>query len=1025
MAQNDWKIGLLGGLDGTKSRSQLNSDIKGLARNLEKLKIYAELAPDQAKQLRQQMKTLQIELNNVTVSDAAINGLINSINSKLKGIQIPNITIGGTGNNTLSRQLGDNTAKLNAFKDSLKNIGMADNDIDRVAKRIERLGVQINSLGQSTLFKSGASGNREFLNVEIDGIDKFGQAVKLTEQWDLELGTLVKSIDAVSTAQEKASSRVDNFASKQKNAVASFQNTINQVLANALDSNSSKPITSDNSFKLLEGQIDKVELAMTELKSATAATFDDAKIKVQEEISNLKILEKQLKNADNIPTKLKGTNVDAGFDIAFNDLEKFKADAKDYPQIISTIEALDKALEGVGDAASLNKFNDQLKVAKSELAKLKSETMSANRAEKVGINVSGLQSKITDLQKISPEIDNFEAEINGAKVTVKSLTDELSKVNTQSDFSVVNTKWRAFTEAAKASGIAVRLMGDNSESSAHKIQKISDALGEGTYTAKVESIVAKTQQWVNANGEAQISTTNLRTALQNLNEAYNKYNAEGGQTEANQKALIAAEEALDTAIKKTNNDITIRNTQFAKSDAVDSLRQKYQDFYDKNTAAHAKWGAQLKAAMAELAVGAEVPIERANQLEKELYDVSNAARQAGKLGLSFFDKLKQGMAQFTMWTSATYIVMRAIRVGKDMVKNVKEIDTAMTSLYKVTDETSSRYNKFLDSASDKAKELGRSVSSLVEQTAEWAKRGYSLGEAEELAKTSSIYANVGEVDDETAVSDITTAMKAFNIEANESITIVDKLNNLGNKYATSSADLGEGLTKSASALKLAGNDINQSLAMITGGTEITQNASEMGNAIKVMSMRIRGMKGELEALGEESEGIESISKIQTQILNQTQGAVNIFKDNGDFKSTYEIIEGIAKVYDKLSQTDQAALLETIAGKQRGNQIAALIQSFQSGQAQKAYADAIESSGSAMREQERWLESLEAKTQQFESAWQSLSNTFLDSGLLKGLVDLGTIGVKALEGLVDTFGSLGTVGIGAGLFAGIKNIGICV
>lgn len=244
-----------------------------------------------------------------------------------------------------------------------------------------------------------------------------------------------------------------------------------------------------------------------------------------------------------------------------------------------------------------------------------------------------------------------------------------------------------------------------------------------------------------------------------------------------------------------------------------------------------------------------------------------------------------------------------------------------------------------------------------------------------------------------------------------------------NKYATSSADLGEGLTKSASALKLAGNDINQSLAMITGGTEITQNASEMGNAIKVMSMRLRGMKGELEELGEESEGIESISKIQTQILNQTKGAVNIFKDNGDFKSTYETLEDIAKIYDKLSQTDQAALLETIAGKQRGNQIAALIQSFQSGQAQKAYEDAINSSGSAMQEQERWLESIEAKTQQFEASWQSLSNTFLDSGLVKGFVDFGTSALNILEGLIDKVGSLGTIGLGAGLFASIKNVGI--
>lgn len=630
-----------------------------------------------------------------------------------------------------------------------------------------------------------------------------------------------------------------------------------------------------------------------------------------------------------------------------------------------------------------------------------------------------------DASKTPDDLKKIEQQLNNKGVKIKPVIDLASSKQEMQNLAVQMQKVLSDIginiDTGKITASINRVLQDMQSVSA-KAGKIGINIDTGSYAAKVDSIVAKTQKWTDTNGNARISTTNLQSALNNLNTAYANMTATGGNTEANQRALIEAEKALDAEIKKTNNDIIIRNTQFAKSDAVDRLRQQYQEFYDKNTAAHGKWGAQMKAAMAELAVGAEVPIERLNQLEKEWYDINNAARQAGKLGLSFFDKLKQGLSSFTMWTSTTAIVMKAVQIGRDMVKNVKEIDTAMTSLYKVTDETSSRYNKFLDSASIKAKELGRSVSSLVEQTAEWAKRGYSLDEAEELAKTSSIYANVGEVDDETAISDITTAMKAFNIEANDSITIVDKLNNLGNKYATSSADLGEGLTKSASALKLAGNDINQSLAMITGGTEITQDASEMGNAIKVMSMRIRGMKGELEELGEESEGIESISKIQTQILNQTQGAVNIFKDNGDFKSTYEIIEGIAKVYDKLSQTSQASLLETIAGKQRGNQIAALIQSFQSGQAQKAYADAVDSAGSAMQEQERWLESLEAKTQQFEAAWQSLSNTFLNSGLLKGLVDLGTTGVKALEGLVNTIGSLGTIGLGAGLFAGIKNFG---
>ncbi len=131
----------------------------------------------------------------------------------------------------------------------------------------------------------------------------------------------------------------------------------------------------------------------------------------------------------------------------------------------------------------------------------------------------------------------------------------------------------------------------------------------------------------------------------------------------------------------------------------------------------------------------------------------------------------------------------------------------MTNLYKVTDETDQKYTQFLDSASKSAHELGRSISSLVEQTAKWAKLGFSLEEAEQLAKISSIYANVGEIDDDTTVSDIVTAMKAFNIEAKNSITIVDSLNKLGNEFATDAKSLGEGLRNSASSMAVAGNDI--------------------------------------------------------------------------------------------------------------------------------------------------------------------------------------------------------------------------
>ena len=358
-----------------------------------------------------------------------------------------------------------------------------------------------------------------------------------------------------------------------------------------------------------------------------------------------------------------------------------------------------------------------------------------------------------------------------------------------------------------------------------------------------------------------------------------------------------------------------------------------------------------------------------------------------------------------------------------MYQEVLAIDTAMTSLKKVTDETDSTYQNFLSNAAVSAQELGRSISSLVDQTATWAKLGYSLSESEDLAKLSSIYANVAEVDDATAVSDMVTAMKAFNIEAENAINIVDPLNELGNRFATDAASLGEGLSKSASAMNTAGTDMYETLAMLTGGAEITQSAGEFGNFLKVASMRIRGMTGDLQALGEEvDESVNSISKVQTQILNLTHGKVNIFDDNDEFRNYYEIMQDIAAIDEDLSSTDQAALYEILFGKMRANQGAALMQAFQSGQIEKAYQAAVNSQGSAEKEQERWMDSLEAKTKQLEAAWQDLSRTFLDSDFLKGLVSFDTGALNVITDLTDALGPAGLLATITAITLAFKNFG---
>ena len=207
--------------------------------------------------------------------------------------------------------------------------------------------------------------------------------------------------------------------------------------------------------------------------------------------------------------------------------------------------------------------------------------------------------------------------------------------------------------------------------------------------------------------------------------------------------------------------------------------------------------------------------------------------------------------------------------------------------------------------------------------------------------------------------------------------------------------------------------------MITGIIEVTQDPEQAGSTLKILSLRLRGMKGSLEEMGEEvDENVENISKMQGQVLNLTKGKVNIFDGAGEFRSTYEIMRDIANVWDELNSTAQADLLETIAGKHRANSVMALLSNWQ--KVEDAVKSANEAEGSAARENAKYIDSIQGRLDKLTTAWQSFANTFMNSDLLKGGISALTTFVELVEKLVDTFGSFGTIGLGAGIFGLFKN-----
>ncbi len=220
--------------------------------------------------------------------------------------------------------------------------------------------------------------------------------------------------------------------------------------------------------------------------------------------------------------------------------------------------------------------------------------------------------------------------------------------------------------------------------------------------------------------------------------------------------------------------------------------------------------------------------------------------------------------------------------------------------------------------------------------------------------------------------------------------------------------------------------MEQTLALLTGGGEITQDLASLGNALKIVSLRLQNQAGKLQEIGEDYEDIESVSKVQTQIYNLTHGKVNIMQDNdpNSFKSTYEILEQIAEVIEELNDTEASELVQLMFGKSRANQGMAILQAFQSGQVQKAFEAANNAENSAINEHEKWLNSLDAKIAQLKAAGQSFSLEFLDTELVKDATDSLTSLLNTITKIMSSIGSLPVIltGIVTSL-AAIKNAGI--
>lgn len=191
-----------------------------------------------------------------------------------------------------------------------------------------------------------------------------------------------------------------------------------------------------------------------------------------------------------------------------------------------------------------------------------------------------------------------------------------------------------------------------------------------------------------------------------------------------------------------------------------------------------------------------------------------------------------------------------------------------------------------------------------------------------------------------------------------------------------------------------GNNLEQSVALVAAANKVVQDPSSVGSALRTISLRLRGTSVEiLEEMGEETDNVvESTSKLQAQLKALT--GVDILTDTGAYKDTYTILKEIGAEWENISDIDKAAALELMAGKNRANTLSAILSNMKD--LEGAYESALKAEGSALKENEAYLDSIQGRIDLFTNALQTFWMNFIDSNVVKGFVDAGTTLVQLLD-----------------------------
>lgn len=633
-------------------------------------------------------------------------------------------------------------------------------------------------------------------------------------------------------------------------------------------------------------------------------------------------------------------------------MEQYKAGTK---TAASAQDELDKAMKQVRrEANALTKQQEELNKAQADFNEKNNLNKSLKEQEKI------IQKMIDTISRLEDKIDDISTKTNG-----KSGGKSKNTFETEAEaLEQLNLKFQDFAKDMDAQGKAWTMVNSKIDSSGREIKEYSNSAG---------STVQIIKQLV---GEEERFSATLKEVNNDLKKNANATNSSNAQYASREDVL-----------KRLNVNLDEFKLISREEDSFGNVVERYTNNVGKMLTVTGK--------------AIQGQTQFAGKIKEVAEQTDTSAKQADKWQYSW----SKAFQSFTTYMSVSTIFYQIRNAIKEMIEVVIDLDESLVELKKVTDLEGDSLDKFIKKAYEAGEKVAKTGKEMVEAATAFAKAGYDSDLSLQLGSIAAMYTNIA--DEEIKVADaadmIIAQMKAFNMDATEETAtrIIDVINEVSNNFAVSSADISKNLGKASAVMANAGNSYEQMIALMTAGTEVTRSADRVANGLKTITLRLQGMNDE----GEKD--LELVAQMEG--LYRKLG-LTVYNADGTLKNTYDLLGELAKVYSGLTAAEKAFVTETIAGKYQAQNAAAILGNWED--AVKSLETAQNSQGSAMRENEKVLDSIKGRINAFKSAFEKLGQSLVNSNLIKFVIDLGTAFLNLANSGIGQFIIKGTVAITA-------------